>query len=109
MFDPVLHSSLDDLVLCSCLYDIRGHGSSRHVMGSYASLVLRPIGWKEGAAWDYKAPGASALNWRGRRIKSRLMSSRCVRAKENRGDGAAADFQGKAFPPCRQLTCWQYR
>ena len=75
-------------------------------MGSYASLVLRPIGWKEGAAWDYKAPGASALNWRGRRIKSRLMSSRCVQGgvQQKRRDGAAALFQGTTFQGWGQLT-----
>ena len=66
-----------------------------------------PSAGRKGPAWKHKAPGAGALNWRGRRIKSRLMSSRCVQlepVQQNRRDGAAADFQGTTFQSWRQLT-----
>ena len=41
-----------------------------------------PSAGGRGSAWEHKAPGAIALNWRGRWIKSRLMSRRCVQQEE---------------------------
>ena len=60
--------------------DIRGNGIAGHVMVWDCVQVwcCDPSAGRKGPAWKHKAPGASALNWRGRRIKSRLMSSRCV-------------------------------
>ena len=66
------------------LCDIRGCGMGWHVMARDCMQVwcCDPSAGGRGSAWEHKAPGAIALNWRGRWIKSRLMSRRCVQQEE---------------------------
>ena len=64
------------------------HQRVRNGMACYGSRdcmqvwCCDPSAGGRGSAWEHKAPGAIALNWRGRWIKSRLMSRRCVQQEE---------------------------